>query len=131
MKKPRIWTHRALLNAALCEIMRPATPVKIRELNGKHELAYSMQDPDTGKIDQIVLDPHLCGLIQAAIHEALHQVLFNDLKPFSRKIENEILTKLDNALFDRLRKQKVEMRRWRDAINRKAEEDRDRLEDRA
>lgn len=118
MKTPmKKYNRKSLIEACYQEIIRPETTIKLVNITD-HAEADSTFPVDGRHELKVRVDPDKSGIIRATLHEALHAVLSPQMEPFNWRLEEDIIRKLEDVLWERTF-EKSDVTKWRRAINKK------------
>ena len=119
------WNRKSLLTAAELLLRNPGTTLVLRKLPEPGPTAHVASDegPEGSRINvTITLDPARGGIVEAALHEALHIVLDREIGgKFNQALEEVLIKALERDLWAGPLKGPT-FRRWRRLIRKKLQE---------
>lgn len=112
MGAPR-WNIESLERALRRELLsRTSVRLKALAMDRTAEVEWTAN----GRI-HVGVDHHEDGLRPNTIHELLHVVLEPEMAPFDEKLEEAIISGLEDCVNQRIRKSRRRVRWWRQAVD--------------
>jgi hypothetical protein len=115
------WNRRSLLLACEEILSRSDTSIKLQPIHVKGVTARTSFTFDESRVSRvlIIIDPSQSGQIEAALHEALHVILVNQIRGrFHVSLEETVVKALEVELWKRAFRPK-DIARWRGILGRK------------
>jgi hypothetical protein len=112
--RPHAWTLESLERACRKAVQQRAS-IRLAAL----PVGYDADVEGAGSSGKLRMrhDPHKGGLIETAVHEAIHDVLADVAEQFDDSLEEIIVTAVEAALVSRIMNSKRRLAWWRKATS--------------